>query len=640
MNEVTELKINLSQFLHRIKNTKKEDYDENLKNSIYMDYKELYQLYSTLSKKQIVDTFTKEEIKAIHCLSLGLENEHKFNELILNFDKTAAKSMLNVADYISSRAGFDLINKDSDFSNFNDEELVGIFGSLFGIQITKECVKSLKTEKIGRVIGYAISELFDQHILEFREAKALNPNLDLCTFIKDKVQSNDFECSYVYNEIGNNLDISCYINRLKSANLTDVRGNNRIDHCFVNDEEKTIIFGQSTSNKDTQKQGYSFFKAYVVLENLVLQQTIDGKPNPYYGYKLKPYLMLAGRFVVDKTKTNQESGKGLKKMLPNVTSEELITLAQMQYFRYYGNAVNSQQVNSLPLFNVYIAGCDTTNLYEFSEKFVLKHTDIEKNKFCFSMLSEQLVKTCTILSKNQLSFVNGGGKGDLHLLLNDVHAIAKNIFVNFPHKISNQEYEKHIKPLHQAINDLCTVLNPIAGQFGNNILNDLIDINDKFESQTAYNNKIKKVIVSNIDSINWIKKAPKEIVWDSNDLNVVVTIGNSLKNTLGTTGKQFLTKFNQVIESKLKGYPLDASCLNPTSFRANMSNVKKVLQKSGHENVSEFINKSKFIIDERLTPEKHQKEAIKLIDYLTKLIEIYPEIKEVLVVKRNKKLKN
>ena len=281
-----------------------------------------------MSKREINKNFTESEVKAIDCLSLGIDNNQKFNKLLEQFQKNNATSILNVVDFIKSRDGFELINTDGDFSKFSDEELVEIFGGIFGIQVAKDSVKALKAEKVGRVIGYALSELFSKDLTEFKKLKKQNPKVDLCDFLREKIQTQDYECSYIYNEIGNDLEIQCSINENNNASITEVRGRNRIDHCFVNHKTQTITFGQSTSNKDTETQGYSHFKAHLTLAHLVHKETIDGNPNQYYGYKLMPYLMLGGRFVVDNQNITQEQGRDFKKMLPNASKEDLKKIAQ------------------------------------------------------------------------------------------------------------------------------------------------------------------------------------------------------------------------------------------------------------------------------------------------------------------------
>lgn len=380
--------------------------------------------------------------------------------------------------------------------------MVEIFGGLFGVQIAKDCIKSLKAEKIGRVVGYALSNLFSNDIIEFTELKKKNSNVDFCAFLKEKIQKSDFECSYIYNEKGNDLEIFCAINEFKNANITEIRGRNRVDHCFVNHKEKFITFGQSTSNKNTESQGYSYFKGYLTLKHLVSMEKVDGGPNPYFGYILKPYLMLGGRFVVDDETVTQEKGRDIKKMLPNAIKNDLETLGQMQYFRLFGNAVNSEQVNSLALFNVFIAGCNTLNLYEFSEKVAALTSENDKNKLCFSVITNYVKNVCEILSNNDLSF-SMGGKGDLALFLDDINSISEKLFVNFNHKLTRSEYDKSISPLHKSINNLRDKIKPIAGQFGNDVLNKLRIINKNLSSLEIYNDEIKNCDLAPISSISW-----------------------------------------------------------------------------------------------------------------------------------------
>lgn len=623
MVDITQLKENLSDYLERIKQLKSDDYDEKTKSSVYLDYKELYTIYSTLTSEQISENFSTNEIKLINCLSLGVDNENEFNELILQFQHDKDVALLNVVDFIKSRDGFELINKDSNFEKFTDDELVEIFGGLFGVQMAKDCVKSLKAEKIGRVVGYALSNLFANDILEFNELKKQNHNIDFCAFLKEKIQESDLECSYLYNEKGNDLEILCSINEFKNANITEIRGRNRVDHCFVNHKEKFITFGQSTSNKDTESQGYSYFKGYLTLKHLVSMEKVDGKPNPYFGYKLRPYLMLGGRFVVDDESVIQEKGRDFKKMLPNATKSELETLGQMQYFRLFGNAVNSEQVNSLALFNVFIAGCDTLNLYEFSEKMAILTSEKDKNKFCFSVLTNYVKNVCEILSNNDLSF-STGGKGDLALFLDDIYSITKKIFVNFNHELTQNEYDKLISPLHKSLNGLRDKIKPIAGQFGNDVLNNLRTINKNFSSLEMYNDEINNCDLAQISSISWRQEKLPEIILNIKDLSFVSRIAKHIEFNLGYQGKKFFGKFSESLDDKIN--------YNLSSKTATFSSGKNQFMKAyGYKPFAKFLDKASFILDERLTPEKFSEKAVELVSFINDdLIKTYPTIRTML----------
>ena len=618
--DIQQLKTNLNEFLTSIKFIRIDEFDEKTKQTIYLDYKELYQAYSKLSKREINKNFTENEIKAIDCLSLGIDNNQKFNRLLEKFQKDNATSILNVVDFIKSREGFELINSDGDFSKFSDEELVDIFGGIFGIQVAKDSVKALKAEKVGRVVGYALSELFSTDLAEFKKLKKQNSKLDLCDFLREKIQKQDFECSYIYNEIGDNLEVQCSINENTNASITEVRGRNRVDHCFINHKTKTITFGQSTSNKDTETQGYSHFKAHLSLAHLVYSETIDGEPNPYFGYKLMPYLMLGGRFVVDNQTITQEQGRDFKKMLPNASQEDLKKLAQMQYFRIFGNSVNSAQVESLTQFNVFIAGCDTLNLYEFSEKLAVLNPK-DKQKLSFSFVTKQLTDVCNILAKNELSF-SSGGKTDLLLILNDVHSTASQLFSNFNQELSKKSYNENIKPLYDAIANLRTKIEPIAGQFGNTVVNNIRILNKSFASVESYNEEIKDRTTTTIKKIIW-KELPKET--PNVKPSQVVEIAKFIQKTVGTQGQKFFDRYVQYLDNKINSN-IDVEEEKQKSFHVVKSNFINV---HGYPQLARFVEETSFFFDKRLTTEKFDEKLKDLqVHIKMSVFKKYPELKE------------
>jgi hypothetical protein len=615
-SNISQLKINLNDYLSGIKQIKFEDYDEKTKSSVYLDYKELYTIYSSLTEEQIEENFSTNEIKAINYLGLGLKSENQFNQIILQFQKNADTSAINIVNFIKSRNGFDLINKDIDFKRFTDEELVEIFGGLFGVQIAKDCVKSLRAEKIGRVVGYALSGLFNQDLPAFNDLKDKTPSIDFCSFLKEKIQNSDVECSYIFNENCNDLELACNINEHKNANITEVRGRNRIDHCFVNHANKTITFGQSTSNKDTETQKYTYFKAYATLEKLSSLSTIDGQHNPYFGYALQPYLMLGGRFVADDSIT-QEKGRGFKKMLKNASQEDLEKLGQMQYFRLFGNSVSSEQVNALTKFNVFIAGCDTLNLYEFSEKINSITNESDKNKACFFMVSSYLNDVCNILSDNDLSF-SSGGKIDLSLFLTDIHSISKQLFSNFNFKLNEGEYAEFISPIAVSMNALIDKIKPIAGQFGSQALNDLIDVSEKFETIQAYNRKIENTICANINKTTWKNKALPDMPSDA-DLSFVIKTAKEIEKKLGLQGRNIFNSFSESLENKII-YSL-------SSGASSTSALQQTIRSYGYQAFSQFIEKSSFILDGSLSAENMNKKIGDLVDFMKNTLnKQYPEL--------------
>lgn len=646
MIDIEQLKINLHNFLEKIKEIKENEYNEKTKNSVFLDYKELYYIYSNLTEEEVTKNFSINERKAIDCLKLGLENENEFNKLILQFKKNSNESALNVIEFIKSREGFDLINKDDDFSKYSEEELVEIFGGLFGLKLSKDCVKSLKAEKIGRVIGYALSGNFNQDILEYEELKKQNKKLEKSDFLKDKIQSSDKECSYVYNEDGSNLEISCSINEFKNAKITETRTGNKIDHCFINHKEKVITFGQSTGNPDTESQGYSYHKAYFTLRNLVEKEEIDGKTNPYFGYKLRPYLLLGGRFVIDDKTINKEKGRDFKKMLPNSSQKDLEKLNQMQYFRLFGNAVNKEQVNSLSLFNVFIAGCETLNLYEFSEKMALIKSEEEKNKLCFSMVVNHLSEVCDILSNNDLSFATGA-KGYLSLFLEDIHSVSNKIFTNFNFKLNDEEYNENILKLNQSISKLIEKLKPVSGEFGNEIINSLRKVNKNFSSLNSYNDEIENVIYAKFENIYWKnnKENTQTIKINLYDLYCVLDVAKHIESKMGNEGKTFFSKYVKALHEKLNyvNNVFYGKKNHGRHYYFSDSSKSNFLKNYGYEVFGEFVKKTSFMFDRRslVGSSKYTESAIELISFLNdELFTQYPEIKYLEKIDVIKKVKS
>lgn len=638
---ISELKNSLNQFLFRISQIRDGDYDEKLKSSIYLDYKEIYSLYSSVPKEIIDPLLTQKEIAAIDALSLGLEKEEEFNKIISKFQKNNHTSLEKVVDFIKSRQGFELINGNSNFDKYSDDDLVEIFGGLFGVKIAKECVKSLRAEKVGRVVGYALSGLFNEHLEEFNKLQQKNPYVDFASFLKDKIQTHDIECSYTFHTKNKELEIHCNLNPFKNAKITEVRGHNRVDHCFVNHKEKTITFGQSSSNKNTEQQKDSFFKAYINLKELTSRKEVDGAPNPYFGYKLNPYFLFAGRFVVDDMNVTQEKGRDFKKLFQDSSKNELEDLAHMQYYRLFGNSKNPAEIQALSEFNVFIAGCDTLKLYENLEKKSLKQSHDEKQQFVFEQLTSYLQNVSNTLSSSKIEFV-WGVKDNLQLYMNDIHAISQEIFTNFPKEINQNEYEQHIMPIHQSLQIISKNLKDNAGPEFNQIYRSIIDLNKHFSCLNNFNERIQEIKEDNIsqyEKIIWrdsVKILDETKLISPSQLSFLPKIAEFIaQEYTGSQGKKFIQDFSKRLQNKLS---FDES--PPKTFRQLKYSFVTDFKEQYPDFVN-FIEKSSFVFDKRLTPEVYSHRSHELNEYIyTELSKKFPGVLHIILDDLNKKIKN
>jgi hypothetical protein len=623
------MKQELGSFLGELGLAKASDFNESDRLALHDKYKSL------VKKAKIGGTDTKNlndlEKRACEVLELNPSAFDVSDELVKEIHTNNHSSVERVVTFIKSRRGFELINSTKSFDKFSDEELVELFGSLFGVSLAKECVQSLKAEKVGRVVGYALSGLFEQHkhLFEQNVDNTLQPDVRQTAFgrfLKEKIQESDWTCVYEYEESADHLKVDCSIYE-QGASENEVRGRNRPDHCFVNHQTKTIVVGQSTSNKDVSKQRYSFFKA-----ERALREMVNREGHGLFGYKVQPFMLLSGRFTTDQAQEygSQEVGKAIKSNFPHASEDELNILARFQYIRLFGNAKNEEHVQSLLKYNPFIAGVDTLELYEDTRQLQEAPTQ-ETLKWLLSHIQS----TVNLLAEGDLSMTTG--RSDMLLYLNDVHVSINQLFSTFHQEIDKTFFDGHVKPLADEVTRLCERLESVRGVPAvNSEVEGLWDVKERIDSLEAYNKRIKRVKTPETPQLEWSGGEPfvgkyqdsyskrKNVQIGINKLpQALVELASVIKgagtNRADSSNDRFFNEYVSQLEKMFLGTNWDKSNLSPT-FRTNLSN--KLNDSWVGDAISplkkEFIEKTRFLFDGRLTQENRQDKTASLINHLNK----------------------
>ncbi len=623
-SEIIILKESLSNFLKIIKSLKNfdEDYTQEVKHKLFALYKELYQNYESTNADIINSNFSSEEIKAIHFLGMGKDQEDKFKDLLNLITDNSQGTIQSVTEFIKSRKGFELINNNETFEGFSDNELIDIFGSLFGVKIAKDCVNSLRAEKVGSVIGYALSGLCEEHLKEFKK----NPNQDFTIFIKNKIQESDVTVSFTYNVNSENKNITCNINENLGSN-SGIRPKNRFDHCFVNHKNKKIVFGLSSSSKTMDSQKFSYYQMYQIMNELVQNKLHNGTINKYYGYSIEPFYFLAGRFVADNEHKTQEVGLSFLKMFPNITKNEKKELAQLIFFSLYGNSPNEEATKQLALFNPFISGCDTLDIYLWQEKFKSNQTPIEHLKY----LSYKLTKISKILNNSNFSLDDTGKTFSL-TYLNDIQNIILSFGRGFQQQLNNQQYNEIILPLYQELKLLRDKMD--GNEYGSSAIDALGRVLDYLDSPESFNKFVEKSHKpKNLPTI--LQNSTKEIFeLNKNNLEIVATIAEQLAQ-LTSNAKKYLNNYAGILRSVIDG--VSAKEAKGKYYSSNSSyNVSKnsAYYHATNSTIREFIDKTSFLIKKDLNSYyidgwRFQTQLDELNDFINnKLIETHPNVLE------------
>lgn len=358
--------------------------EEKARNRLEMRYRELFEKYQKIDSDEINKNFSSHQIQAINFMSLGLENglDSFYRETSEFFEEDANRTAIAVAGFMKSRRAYDLVHdkKSAVLDNSQMDQLTKMFGSLLGVQLTSEFVKSVRTEEMGRIFGYAISGLCERDMGAWKTDVSLQRkyNGSLDRYLADVISKSDKQASYRF---VSDLDDSgtfraaFKINEAISAQRGQVRGRNLVDHCFVNADPDghggTIVLGTSTAENHAEKHGYSFSACVLAAQAMTERKTINGNPNPYYGFKIKTYCFMAG-FMPTTTLDGQVERAPVVQMLEKgrqdksqLSIAQVCSIAKLPFLSLFASEDPSPFLSrGLSEINPVISGCDTLPDYD------------------------------------------------------------------------------------------------------------------------------------------------------------------------------------------------------------------------------------------------------------------------------------
>lgn len=615
--DIVECKESLNHFIDKLKTVNEDSYNLTSRTEIYSLYKELYAKYIGLTPEVINNSFTPIEVKTIHILEMGNNEEEKFNDLIKALKSNSQETIFAVTDFIKKREGFDFINSNANFENFSDEEIVSIFGSLFGVKVATECVTSLRKEKIGSVIGYALSGLCEEHLEEYRTS---NSKKDIVTFLKNKINSSDVTVNYNYSERPDRIKIDCVINESLGIDDCTTRKKNKIDHCFINHKTKTIVFGLNTSDEDVEKQKFNFYQIHQILNKVVNSETINDHKNKYHGYKLESYYLMGGRFVADNKDLKQEIGRAFLKMFPKISPQDKQLLAQLPYYRLYANSPSEHATSIIPSFNTFIAGCDTLNIHQWQEKHKFNPNPVAH----LSHVVGVLTKTTELINNSKFS-LDESGKQLALLYIKDIKDIGLSLGRGFKLELDQSQYETIIQPFYNGLESLVKKLE--GNEYGSVVIDELVVFKKNFKSVDKYNEFVEESHSSKLKNIEfeYLPKEDKKIQIDDQYLNKVADIASNLARHT-TNGFGYLNNFAYILRCMGNGEELESAKLKCYSTLQSFSTSKQAALRSSTNNlIKEFIEASGFLVKQAITKPYYDKEVVKLNEFINERLLVNDE---------------
>lgn len=597
--DIVDCKESLDSFISKLHSINEENYDLTSRTEIYSLYKELYSKYLDLTPDIINKNFTPIEVKTIHLLEIGSNEEEQFNSLVKALKSNSQDTILAVTDFIKRREGFDFINSNSDFENFTDDEIVSIFGSLFGVKVAKECASTLRKEKVGSVIGYALSGLCEEHLEEYKNS---NSKKDIVTFLKNKINASDVTVNYNYSERPDRIVVDCFVNEKLGIDDCTSRRKNKIDHCFINHNTKTIVFGLNTSDEEVERQKFNFYQIHQVLDKLVNSETINGSKNKYYGYKLDPYYLMGGRFVAEGNGLTQETGRAFLKMFPKISSKEKQLLAQLSFYRLYANSPGEHATSIIPSYNSFIAGCDTFAIHQWQEKYKLSPNPLDH----LTHVVDVLTKTTKLINGSDLS-LEGSGRVLALMYINDIKDIGLSLGRGFKLPLTELQYDKIIQPLYDELDSLVNKLK--GNEYGSVVLDELITFKKNFKSADRYNEFVEDSHSAKLKNMEFDGIEQKEIKIDSDYLKTVAEIATNLTKSTHN-GALYLHNFAYMVKSVADGEDLETAKLKCYASKDSFSNSKKRAKLNSTNNlVKEFIDLTGFLLKQNISKDYYDREV-------------------------------
>lgn len=451
-----DLKEELSHFIHSIRKIRQEDWDdEAVERATKSQYQHLRASYQNLTSVEINAYFSSEEIKAIHVLELGFDSDDAFKDIVSKMFKTQDPSRA-IALWVKSRQGFEFINNSKRWTQHKSEEeiqsLQDLFGGVLGVEISKECVRSIKAEQVSSIIGYALSGLQEVHEKEYREIN--NPSLTWAEYLTKKVFESDVEAKYTFvkdkKEVVTSFSVDLGADRFQSMN--GLRKSRTADSCVVcpprGNKPGKIVIGSATTNMDVSRQKVSFFKIYQAAK-----AATKNKNHEFYGYAVEPFYYLSGLFPTDMERDQQqEVGRQFFKMFDcsesGLNKEEKTTLAQLPFLRLLANESIQDLAETLMGHNVFMAGCDTMKWHELRARLMKMDSSEEKGAAIRSAVMMHLTDTAKIMKRGNLKTDISGGRL-VSYVMESIQAISEGLLHNVNTAPTSEEYQNCIKPFHE-----------------------------------------------------------------------------------------------------------------------------------------------------------------------------------------------
>jgi hypothetical protein len=418
------------------------------------EYRILFDSYRELGNDWINENLLPRQIKAVNFLALGLSADEAFVSAATKyFTPNADETAIAMATFAKAREAFNLVHVSQTPSGPALDELVKMFGSVLGVEVTEGFVMSLRTERMGSILGYALSGLVTADMERWNsnvdgiqaKFKGKNGKPDRDKFLAEVIRGSDKEMVFDFkndlNGPSKSFKTGCRIN-MESGAPEGIRGRNRPDHCFVcpphidhagNSVPGRITLGTSTASLSAEGRGYSFATALAATRAMT-----ECEGHQFSGYEVNSYCCLKGSLPTTKLDGSSENKHGVVKMLSKsgekgeaLTQEQIVLLAQVQFLSFFSSSDPSDLVaKNLRGINPHILGCDTLELYELMRR---QANPLPGDRTLSLWIISRASKVASLLAQDNLAVgFDVSGQSTLLPILDTLLGVSKNHFKSFP----------------------------------------------------------------------------------------------------------------------------------------------------------------------------------------------------------------
>ena len=562
-------------------------------------------------------------------LQMGLNNKEEYKSALTAIieDKHNSHAM-SFAHFIKSKEGYLLFEKGSmpiDFHEGKLGELTHFIEELGGVFIAQNLTKAARAEMLGCLFAYTSSGKSEH---DLRAYKGSSPE----DFLLHTAQSSDQEFAVEQSSIHSLEQVRGKIKPVTRQDLTGVRARLCVDNCVV--FGNTVTFCNVFSDNSPKDQKISFLRYFLAISRACRNGEIPAQNIAPLYLVQSPFPRYQSEFF---NETSKGHGGNIKSYIDQagLSTKQKDDLSQSNFLGLIGNTTHIDHLVMLFAHNALVSGGESTDLFVTSN-FILedlrsgnlpkaRERAVTKAVTKIASLSESLV---LMVEKNELMHKNPAMNEKKQFL--DTNGSFLSMLKN---------HEQNIKSLGDLINqaenkdDFRNQVDVILENTQKLISLGKLSGNDNFKNQMIEMERSMFVLAGTVQSTRPVSdyedrdpglekllnspqneyKAPARKKVHGIDLENFREAASAFSKSFATLRLNAPVQ-GSVAAQKMSDYlDLLASCgLNPSKISAPYQNnsasttfrsLQKELESYGCPLMSEFVKKSRFLLQEKFTSE-------------------------------------